>query len=750
MGANAAGAILPRMNWTALILVVFAGAAAAQAPGGALSGFSGESLARQQKLESDLDGLFQRQGQQEWMKRMTALPHHVGSPGSRAVAEFIAEQFKSWGYETSIETVYPLFPTPRVRLLEMTAPEKFTAKLEEPAVEGDATSGIRQNNLPVYNAYSTDGDVSGELVYVNYGVPDDYKRLKEMGVDVKGKIVIARYGGSWRGIKPKVAAEQGAIGCLIYSDPADDGYFRGDVYPKGGYRPPDAAQRGSVMDMPVYPGDPLTPGVGATDPKRSPDPKQAPTVTKIPVMPISYADATPLLKALGGRVAPEEWRGALPFTYHVGPGQTKVRLKLEFDWKLAPAHNVVARMRGSEKPDQWVLRGNHHDAWNFGANDPVAGMVAVMEEARVLGELARRGWRPKRTVVFLAWDGEEPALLGSTEWAEQHAAELQKHAVAYINSDSTGRGFLEAAGTATLERFVAQAGRDVMDPQTRASALDRYDARRKVRGQEPGLRLSALGSGSDYTAFLHHLGIPALNFGFGGEGFYGVYHSNYDSYDHFIRFVDPDFQYTLATAQLGARMMLRLANADALPVQAGPVARQVGQWTREVVQLAEKMRRETRVKNELIRTGALKLAADPRLTYVMPELEREVPYLNFAPLENAAARLEKAAALVDRVEPAKLPAGKAQAFEAAMRVAEQKLLRPEGLPRRPWFKHVLHAPGFYTGYGVKTLPGVREAIEQRNWKEAEEQIIKTGETISAYADWLEQAASATGATPGGR
>jgi N-acetylated-alpha-linked acidic dipeptidase len=728
------------MHKAAILLLVAVLAAPAQAPGPALTGFNPNSLAAELQLESRLDALFLRQNQQQWMQRMTALPHHVGSPGSRAVAEFIAAQFKSWGYETSIETFYPLFPTPRVRLLEMTSPQKFTARLEEPPVDGDATSSIRQDNLPVYNAYSTGGDVGGELVYVNYGIPADYKLLAEMGVDVKGKIVIARYGRSWRGIKPKVAAEHGAIGCILYSDPADDGYFQGDVYPKGGFRPPGSAQRGSVMDMPVYPGDPLTPGAGATDPNRSPDPTQAPTVTKIPVLPISYADATPLLQALTGRVAPEPWRGALPFTYHIGPGSTKVHLKLEFDWKLAPAHNVVARMTGSEFPDQWVLRGNHHDAWNFGAADPISGMVAVMEEARVLGELARRGWRPKRTIIFLAWDGEEPALLGSTEWAEFHAADLQKHAVAYINSDSTSRGFLQIAGSASLEQFAAQAARDVTDPETRATALDRYQAHRQVTGQDPDLRLAPLGSGSDYTAFLHHLGIPSLNIGFGGEGSYGVYHSNYDSYDHFIRFVDPDFQYTLVTAQLGARMMLRLANAGALPLKTTPVARLVGQWTKELVDLADRMRKDTTKQNELIRTGAFKLAADPRLPFVPPAPEPDVPFLNFAPLQNAAARLNLAAALVDKVDAARLPPEKARAFDQAMRAAEQKLLNPAGLPRRPWFKHVLHAPGFYTGYGVKTLPGVREAIEQRNWQEAEDQIRQSARILTAYAEWLEQAA----------
>lgn len=723
----------------ALLLTVTIAAPAQDAA--ALAGFRPESAQKQRDLEKRAEGLFNRQGQQEWMKRMTAKPHHVGSPGSREVAEFIAAQFKSWGYDTKIETFYPLFPTPKTRVLEMTGPEKFIARLEEPAVEGDATSGIKQGNLPTYHAYSTDGDVTGELIYVNYGLPDDYRRLKEMGIDVKGKIVIARYGASWRGIKPKVAAENGAIGCIIYSDPVDDGYYQGDVYPKGPYRPEQSAQRGSVMDMPVYPGDPLTPGAGAVDANRPPDPKQASTVTRIPVLPISYGDALPLLKALSGRVAPQPWRGALPITYHIGPGPAKVHLKLEFDWKLAPAHNVVARMTGSEKPDQWILRGNHHDGWNFGAADPISGMVAVMEEARVIGELAKSGWRPKRTLIFLAWDGEEPALLGSTEWAEHHAAELQKHAVAYINSDGTGRGFMRVAGTGSLELFSMQTGRDITDPQTKVSALDRYKAQRKVNGLEEELRLQALGSGSDYTVFIHHLGIPSLNIGFGGEGpSGGVYHSNYDSYDHYTKFVDPDFQYTLATAQLGGRMMLRLADADVLPMKMAPVARSIRAWTNELVQLADTMRTQTRRQNELIRSGALKLAADPRLTYNVPAMESEVPFLNFAPLQNALARVETAVAAVDKVDATKLSPEKAASFEDALRAAEQKLLRSDGLPRRPWFRHVLHAPGFYTGYGVKTLPGVREAIEQRNWTEAETEIRALGETLNTYADWLERAA----------
>ncbi|MCC6392336.1 MAG: M28 family peptidase [Bryobacterales bacterium] len=716
----------------------------AQTPSRPIAGFQPDSARTQTELEQRFDHALNRGNFQQWLKLLSSRPHHVGSPGSRATAEFIAEQFKKWGYETQIETFYPLFPTPKTRLLEMVAPERYTAKIEEPPVEGDETSRIKDGNLPVYNAYSIDGDVTGELVYVNYGLPDDYRRLREMGIDVRGKIVIARYGASWRGIKPKVAAENGAIGCLIFSDPRDDGYGQGDVYPKGAFRPPQGAQRGSVMDMTLYPGDPLTPGQGATDSNRSPDPRQAQTVTRIPVMPISYGDAEPLLRALGGRVAPADWRGGLPLTYHVGPGPAKVHLKLEFNWKLAPAHDVVARMRGSEKPDEWILRGNHHDGWNFGAHDPLSGMIAVMEEARGLSELAKTGWRPKRTIVFLAWDGEEPALLGSTEWAEKHADELQRHAVAYLNTDGTGRGFININGSSELDLFSSQAARDLTDPQTHVSALDRSLAARRAAGREAEFHVDPLGSGSDYTVFQHHLGIPSLDFSFGGEGRGGVYHSEYDSYDHFVRFIDPDFQYVMATAQLGGRMVLRLANADWLPLQANSTAKAVRGWMNEVMKLTDTMRTETHKKNELIRNGDLKLAADPRLTFIVPEPKEEVPYLNFAPLQNAVARLDTAAAALEKVDRSKLTAEKQKSLEDALRVAEQKLLRNEGLPRRPWFRHVLHAPGFYTGYGVKTFPGIREAIEERQWKEAGEQIAYTAAAITSYADWIEFAASNAG------
>ncbi|MBI3469761.1 MAG: M28 family peptidase, partial [Candidatus Solibacter usitatus] len=513
------------MRGTILPVTLFCTLASAQDK--PLAGFTADSARQELALEAKFDALLKRENLQVWLKRMSSRPHHLGSPFGKEVSEFIATQFRSWGFDTRIETFYPLFPTPKERLLEMTGPVRYAAKLVEPPIPEDSTSGQTAEGLPVYHAYSIDGDVTGPLIYVNYGVPRDYETLARMGIDVKGKIVIARYGASWRGIKPKVAAEHGAIGCLIYSDPRDDGYFQGDVYPQGGLRSQWSAQRGSVMDMPTYPGDPLTPGVGATKDARRPPYREAKTLTRIPVMPISYGDAEPLLRALGGPVAPAEWRGALPFTYHIGPGPATVHLKLAFNWDLAPLHNVIARMEGGERPEQWIIRGNHHDGWVFGASDPLTAMVSLMEEARAVGELAKSGWRPKRTLIYAAWDGEEPALLGSTEWAEEHAEELRRHAAVYINSDSTGRGFLSAGGSHTLERLINQVARDVTDPQTRVSALDRLRARQIVSGSPESRRearekkdfaLSPLGSGSDYTPFLQHLGIAALNIAFGGEG----------------------------------------------------------------------------------------------------------------------------------------------------------------------------------------------------------------------------------------
>jgi N-acetylated-alpha-linked acidic dipeptidase len=737
-----------------LLAVVVAIASPAFAADETLLGFPGERSREQRDLESRFDGTLNAENLRQWMSHIAARPHHVGSEWGKQNAEFMAELFRSWGYETRIETFEVLFPTPKLRRLQMIEPVVFTASLEEPALAEDATSGQKDEQLPTYNAYSVDGDVTAELVYVNYGVPEDYEELARRGIDVEGKIALARYGKSWRGIKPKVAAENGAIGCIIYSDPRDDGYFLGDVYPVGGYRGAASAQRGSVADMPLFPGDPLTPGRGATADADRLKIEDAPTLTSIPVLPISYADAQPLLEALGGPVAPPSWRGALPLAYHLGPGPAKVRLQLEFDWKMATARDVIAVLPGKTSPDQWVIRGNHHDAWVNGAADPVAGLVAMMEEARAVAELTKNGWRPRRTIVYAAWDAEEPGLLGSVEWAEAHADELRRKAVAYINTDAYGRGFLQMGGSHTLERFMNQVTRDVPDPRKEMSVAQRRRAAILVNGNDEAkkeareradLRLDALGSGSDYTPFLQHLGIASLNLSFFGEGHYGQYHSVYDSFDHFTRFMDPDFRYGVALAKVAGRTTLRLADADVLPFEFATLVETIAGYVDELQKLADEMREKTAEKNRLIDEGSYVAAANPEETYVPPQREEPVPHLNFAPLENALESLRSSvqtheeALTAARAEDGELPPEKAAALDSVLMSVERSLGRSEGLPGRSWYTHHVYAPGFYTGYGVKTLPGVREAIELRQWSQVEGQIAVAAAVLAALDEQVERA-----------
>jgi N-acetylated-alpha-linked acidic dipeptidase len=727
-----------------------------------LLGFSADHAAEQRALESRFDSVLHASNLREWMQRLTARPHHVGSPYGKENAEFMAGLFRSWGYQTEIEQFRVLFPTLKTRLLEMVAPTRYTANLSEPPIPEDPTSGQTAEQLPTYNAYSIDGDVTGDLVYVNFGVPKDYEELERRGIDVKGKIVIARYYGSWRGIKPKVAAEHGAIGCIIYSDPHEDGYFFGDVYPKGGWRSDRAAQRGSVADIPTYAGDPLTPGVGAIESAKRLDLKDVQTLTKIPVLPISYGDALPLLKALGGPMAPEGWRGSLPIPYHMGPGPARVHLKLAFNWDQVPAYDVIARLPGSERPDEWILRGNHHDGWVNGAHDPISGMVAVLEEARGVGELAKSGWRPKRTLVYAAWDGEEEGLLGSTEWAETHAEELRRHAAVYINSDSNSRGPFGAFGSHTLEPLVNQVIRDVPDPEKGISALDRAlafteltefygppDQQAQARASRT-LPLFPPGSGSDFTPFLQHLGIASLFIGYGGEEEYGQYHSIYDSFAHYTRFVDPKFEYGVALAKTGGRLTLRLANADVLPITFDRFSATLGGYVEEVQKLTGDLRKETEERNRRLDQKIYEAVDDPIQTWVAPKRLDPVPYLNFAPLQNAVAVLKRSADAYQKAWSAATADGKVPPADVQARLdqvllgAERALTRPEGLPRRPWYVHQIYAPGFYTGYDAKTLPGVREAIEQRQWKEAEQEIDRLAGTIAGFAREIDRATALLG------
>jgi N-acetylated-alpha-linked acidic dipeptidase len=681
------------------------------------------------------------------IRELSAKPHNLGSPGSKAVAEKIMEQFRSYGFDTHMNVYQVLFPTPEKRILEMTSPSGYKALLKEPAVKEDATSG-QEGQLPTYNAYSSDGDVSAPLVFVNYGIPADYEVLATLGIDVKGKIVIAKYGKSWRGIKPKVAQEHGAIGCIIYSDPKDDGYFQGDVYPKGPFKSEYGVQRGSVMDMPVYPGDPLTPGIGATkDAKRISSHNEAPNLLKIPVLPISYHDAIPLLEALTGPVAPESWRGALPFTYHVGPGKTTVHLQLKFNWKLVPCYDVIAQIKGKDFPDEWVIRGNHHDAWVNGADDPISGQAAMLEEARAVGSLLKTGWRPRRTLVYCAWDGEEPALLGSTEWAEDHDSLLKKQAVVYINSDGNGRGFLYAGGSHALEGFVDGVAKGITDPQTGVSVYERQKAQRvaaapgpeqaKAEMDKTSLTLDALGSGSDFSPFLQHLGVPSLNIGYGGEDNGGQYHSIYDSYDNFIRFIDPGFRYAAVLAKTGGHLMLRMADADLLPFDFRSLFSKIKAYSTELQTLIGNLRQSTAINNEVLKGKYLTLAADPNKFFFPPKPKGEVPYIDFSPLLNALPQLENSVKHAHEIW-TKAESGKENhdALNRLLYQAEQQLLLEDGLPGRPWYKHVLYAPGLYTGYGVKTMPGIREAIEERNFSQAETEIKIAAASILRLSDYL--------------
>ncbi|HKM68279.1 MAG TPA: transferrin receptor-like dimerization domain-containing protein [Candidatus Acidoferrum sp.] len=730
-----------------------------------LYGYSAESSRAERQWEEKLRALPSPENMRAYMQRLSARPHNVGSPYDKDNAEWLLAKFKEFGFDAQIETYDVLFPTPKERQVELLECKgasttdcavKFTAKLEEPALAQDPTSGQKSEQLPTYNAYSRDGDVVAPLVYVNYGIPEDYERLERLGISVKGAIAIARYGHSWRGIKPKVAAEHGAVGCLIYSDPEGDGYGPGDTFPKGAYRPADGVQRGSVADDPIFPGDPLTPGVAAKKDAKRLKIEDSPVITKIPVLPISYGDAQPLLAALTGPVVPGEWRGNLPLTYHVGPSALKVHLKMKSNWDLKTIYDVIAKIPGSTNPDQWVIRGNHHDAWVNGAEDPISGLVAELEEARAFGELLKSGWKPKRTIIYCAWDGEEPGLLGSTEWVEDHGDELMKHAVVYINSDSNGRGYFGPEGSHTLEKFINDVARDVQDPETKLSVWKRAqlatiaeassaDDRAEARNR-PDLRIGALGSGSDYGAFVQHDGIASLNLGYGGEDGGGIYHSIYDDFYWYTHFSDTDFVYGRALAQTSGTAVMRLADADILPFEFTDFADTMQTYAKELKTLLEKKQEEVRERNRQIEEGVFQATFDPRRPTVAPKTEPVAPFINFAPLDNAITDLAKAAdAYKKAYDQASTSGDLAKATASSQDLnhllieSERRLTNPEGLPGRPWFKHEIYAPGQYTGYEAKTIPGVREALELKHWKEAEEQVPVAARTLQQETALINEA-----------
>jgi len=724
-----------------------------------LFGFSMESSRAERQWEEKFRAIPNPENHRAYMQRLTAQPHNVGSPYDKNNAEWIAAKFKEFGLETQIENFDVLFPTPKERLVELVeGGPHFKAKLQEPVLPEDPTSNQTAEQLPTYNAYSIDGDVTGPLVYVNYGVPEDYEELERRGVSVKGAIVIARYGHSWRGIKPLVAGEHGAIGCIIYSDPRDDGYAGGETFPKGAWRPKDGVQRGSVQDSAVFMGDPLTPGYGATpDAKRVPI-KDAQTLTKIPVLPISYADAQPLLEAMNGAVAPRDWRGGLPITYHLGPGPAKVHLKVASNWDIKRLYDVIGKIPGSTFPDEWVIRGNHHDAWVNGAEDPISGQVALMEEARSMGELLKQGWKPKRTMIYCAWDGEEPGLLGSTEWVETHADDLKKHAVAYINSDSNSRGYLEFEGSQTLEKFMNDVARDIQDPETKLSVWKRAQLReirsahsaedRKEARSRGDLRLDMLGGGSDHAPFNNFAGVAALGIGFGGEDGGGIYHSIYDDFYWYTHFSDTDFAYGKALSQTGGTAMMRLADADLLPFEFADFADDVQTYVRGVKKFAADQHDEVIERNRQIEEGAFTATADPKKTYVPPAKEEVPPHINFAPLDNAVEKLNHSAEEYQKALNVAAANGGAVLGRTSLKEinemlmqSEHKLTTPEGLPGRFWYKHELYAPGAYTGYAAKAIPAVQEALEQKKWKQAEDAAARVARVLENEAAQISQAAA---------
>jgi N-acetylated-alpha-linked acidic dipeptidase len=724
-----------------------------------LAGYSVESSHTERDWEQKFRATPDPANLRAYMQRLSAHPHNVGSPYDKDNAEWILAKFKEFGLDAHIESFNVLFPTPKERLVELVeGGPHFVAKLQEPAVPEDPTSNQQSEQLPTYNAYSADGDVTGPLVYVNYGIPDDYEILERNGVSVKGAIVIARYGHAWRGIKPMVAAEHGAIGCIIFSDPRDDGYSPGVTYPEGAWRPKEGVQRGSVQDSTEFMGDPLTPGVGATaDAKRLPI-KNAPTLTKIPVLPISYADAEPLLAAIAGPVVPPAWRGGLPITYRLGPGPGKVRLKMFSNWDIKPLYDVIAKIPGAQFPDEWVLRGNHHDAWVNGAEDPISGQVALMEEARSLGALVKAGWKPKRTIIYCAWDGEEPGLLGSVEWAETHADDLRKHAVAYINSDSNGRGVLGAEGSHTLEKLVNDVAHDVQDPETKLTVWKRWqldsiksassDEERQELRQRKDIRIGISGGGSDHAGFQNFLGIAVVDASFGDEDEGGIYHSIYDDFYWYTHFSDTDFVYGRTLSQFNGSIIMRLADADLLPFDFSDFADTVQTYVKGLQTFSTKMRDDIRERNLEIEEGVFTATADPKKAYFPPKKEDLPPYLDFSPLQNSADALsrsageyQKALTAADANGGSALTSASIAEVNGLLIQSERKLTTPEGLPGRFWYKHQIYAPGVYTGYESKAIPAVREAIEQKKWKQAEQAMARAAAVLQDEATLVSSAAA---------
>jgi N-acetylated-alpha-linked acidic dipeptidase len=675
-----------------------------------LLGFTSQSAQLQRRREQQFRSVPTPQSAREHLRRLTSAPHVAGTKEDYETAIYVRDQMRSFGLKAELDEYDVLLPYPRrPAIVEMVSPRRQRLLVTEAIVPEDSSSR-HPRIIPLFNGYSASGDVTAPLVYVNYGLPSDYEALKKLGVSVSGKIALARYGNSFRGVKAKVAEEQGAVGLIIYSDPADDGYAQGDVYPKGPWRPESSAQRGSVQYLFQYPGDPLTPGQPSVPGTVRLKIEEASDLTRLPVQPISYGEARKLLVVLRGPLRPKGFQGGLPFAYHVGGTRdVRVHLKTEMDYQIRKIWNVVARIDGEAERDRWVVMGNHRDAWTFGAVDPNSGSTAMLEAARGFGVLLKNGWRPRRTIILCSWDGEEYGLIGSTEWVENHAAALRDKAVAYLNMDAAVSGAnFGASGVPSLWKAIREATRAVNDPKTGKTVYQQWQDR--VREERPEAdssmgngegageaRIGALGSGSDYTPFLQHLGVPSVDMGFGGD--YGVYHSAYDSFHWMSRFGDPTFAYHVAAAQLWGTLALRLADAEALPFDYSSYAGEIREFFNVSLRTAKSRRLADRF-------------SEKEMLDALEEFSRE------------AARVEKRRdeALGALAKSDGAAAARLQRINDALISAERAFIDDRGLKGRPWYKHQIYAPGFYTGYAAQPLPDFRQALDDRNGAVAKESL----------------------------
>ena len=690
-----------------LIVLQLSTVALSQAPNGneRLEGFTPLSSNTHRALENEFRAVPQTSSAREHLRRLTAQPHVAGTKEDYETAIYVRDQLRSYGLNADLREYDVLLPYPRrPSIVELVAPRRERLLVKEAIVPEDPSSS-HPRIIPLFNGYSASGDVTAPLVYVNYGLPPDYEALKRAGVDVKGKIAIARYGNSFRGVKARVAEQHGAVALIIYSDPADDGYGQGDVFPKGPWRPASSAQRGSVQYLFEYPGDPLTPGRPSVPGVPRLKMSEATDLTKIPVQPISYGDARKLLEVLRGPVRPNGFQGGLPFAYHVGgTSDVKVHLKTDMDYQTRKIWNVIGRIDGSSEPDQWIIMGNHRDAWTFGAVDPNSGSTAMLEAARGFGSLLKKGWKPRRTIILGSWDGEEYGLIGSTEWAEENAEELRNKAVAYLNMDAAVSGSnFGASSVPTLWKTIRAVTRDIRDPKTGKSVYQQWQDRSRESRSDPEMtdaatgsdtaiaeaRIGALGSGSDYTPFLQHLGVTSTDMGFGGD--YGVYHSAYDSFYWMSKFGDPTFEYHVAAAQLWGTLAMRLADAQGLPFDYVSYAGEIREFFTESLRMAKRRNLGSdfneQAMNEALDDFAIEATrVEKRKEDLLQELSKSD--------QNAQAKLNR--------------------LNQALMAAERAFIDERGLRGRSWYRHQIYAPGYYTGYAAQPLPDFRQALDDRN------------------------------------